>query len=96
MTITSNKRVKRAVRAHYSVIVSAHFSIMILVRLRENFDLSQGRDLMFVSYSHTSDRFDSKDDVCSHIIDVNMCAMQVNNVIDQSILISRNSRLSTI
>ena len=96
MTITSNERVKRAIRAHHSIIIFARFSIMISVRLRDHSKLFHDRDLMFTSYSQTFDRFDSKDEICSHIIDVNMCVVQVNNAIDRAILISRNSRLSII
>ena len=57
MTITSNERVKRAVRAHHNVIISARFSIMISMRLRDHSKLSHDRNLLFTSYNQTFDRW---------------------------------------
>ena len=96
MQITLKDKIKRVIRAHHTITIFALFSIMISIRLRENSDLSIDRDLMFTLYDQIFARFESEREVLAHIIDVNMCAIQINNATIELVIISRNSRLNTV
>ena len=98
MTVTPAKqRVNRVVRASTKIVVPAHSSTMVPVRLRgDNNELPKGRDYMFLPYQQTSSRFGVEGGVLSHITDANMCAVQVNNTLDTSVTIGKNSRLGTV
>ena len=93
--ILIKQKVNRMMRVFIKIIVSIHFNIMIFVRLR-NHDLSKERDYMFLFYQQFSNRFKIKENVFSHIIDVNMCAVQVNNIFETLIIINKNFRLNIV
>ena len=96
MTITLDEKIKRVVRALHIITMLAHSSIMISVRLCENSNFCHDRDLMFIFYDQTSHRFNSEENVLAYIIDVNICAIQVNNTTTKFVIISRNSRLDIV
>ena len=93
--ILIKKRINRVIRFSIQMIVSTHFSVMIFIHFR-NSQLLKNRDYMFFSYQQTSNRFGIEENVLSHIIDAHICAVQVNNILNISIIIDRNSRLNIV
>lgn len=97
ITVTSVKnKINRIIRALTATTISSYSSTMLSVRLRGNTQLPSDRDFMFVSYQQISNRFDFGDGILFHVIDANLSIMQVNNTLDQSINIDKNSRLDIL
>ena len=91
--VTKNDvRVKRTIRTQIDVIIFAHSCSAISIKLRE-FKLSN-RDMLFNS-SHIK-RLNKKNKVFAHLVNFNFFFVQVKNIIDQSIMITRNERLNTL
>jgi len=87
-------KIKRVVRVFGTTVIPTRASAIILVRLRGK-ELLKNRDLMFTS-AKSADRFDLDNGVLSHVIDVNLCAVQVNNILSQAVIVSKNSRLDIV
>ena len=91
IVITKNeKRVKRIVRTQINAVISTHFCSAISIKIRDR-KLSN-RDLMF-NFEHI-ERLDKKNEIFTHIIDVNFFIVQVKNIIDELIIIKRSKRLN--
>ena len=69
---------------------------MIFIHFRGNNKLLKNHNYIFLSYQQTFNRFEIEENVLSHIIDVHMCAVQVNNILDTSIIIDKNFRLNIV
>ena len=93
--IFKRNKVNKIVRAHNVIIVSFYSNTMIFICFRNKSKLFKNRDLMFMSMK-LSDCFNFDDNVLSHIIDVNMCVVQINNIFDKSIIIFKNFRLNIV
>lgn len=98
MNVIIAEKIQRMIRVLSIIVVSTYFIMMIFTRLRSKSKtkLSSDKDFMFTSYHQTSMRFDIDGDILNHMIDVNMCAMQVNNIFDDFVIITRNCRLSIV
>ncbi|KAL8814451.1 MAG: hypothetical protein Q9191_008550, partial [Dirinaria sp. TL-2023a] len=97
MSVIAADKIHRVVRALSTIVVSANSIMMIPTRLRGKSDLPSDRELMFTPYRQTSTRFGADGDgILSHIVDANMCAMQVNNISNESVTVARNCRLGTV
>ena len=85
--------VKRVVICAIATTLSFHFSIMILIKVRENVALSD-RDFIF----HFSSNFilEPEDETLSHIVNANINMIQISNASDHSITISRRMRLEML
>ena len=94
MKIKSDERIKRVIRAHYTIIVSFKLITFISIRLRKVVFLFKKCNLMF--HSKVSSRFDDNENIFLYIIDANMCIVQMNNASNQSIVIFRNFRLDVV
>lgn len=93
ITLVKNK-IKRAIKALDKIVISIQSIIMIFVRLYEK-KLSKRRNLMFIS-TKSFDKFEIDNKVLSHIIDVNLCAIQVNNISFEIVIIFKNSRFNFV
>ena len=93
--IFKRNKINKVVRVYDVTVMPSHLNIMIFIRFRDKSEFFKNRDLMFMP-AELSDRLDLDDDVLNHIIDVNMCVVQVNNISDKSIIIIKNSRLNIV
>lgn len=91
------EKIHKAIRIYDVIIVLSYLSIMISIRLRDKCKakLSRDCDFMFMLIK-LFNRFELNKDVLNHIIDTNMCAIQVNNVINKFVIIEKNFYLNTI
>ena len=98
MTVISIKqKVNRMIQIFIKIVIPIYFNIMIFVRFRDdNNELFKNRDYMFFSYQQISSRFNVERNILSHIINVNMCVVQINNILDISIIIDKNFRLNIV
>ena len=92
--LNNKKKMKRVIRTHHTIIVLAHSSIMIATRFRDQASLFVDRDLIFLSQIST--HFEKEEDILFHIVDANMCAIQINNATNKSIIIVRNCRFDIV
>ena len=69
---------------------------MILIYFRNNNEFLKNRDYMFLSYQQTFNRFEIEENILSHIIDVHMYVVQINNILDTSVIIDKNFRLNIV
>lgn len=72
VTLVKNK-MKRAMRALSRIVILIRSITMILVQFRGS-ELSKDRNLLFIS-TKDSARFEINDEVFSHVINVNLCAI---------------------
>lgn len=72
-------KIKRIVRTFDKTIISTRLDVIILVRIC-NKELFESCNLIFISTTNLN-RFDFKSKVLLYIIDVNLCAIQVNNIL---------------
>lgn len=91
------EKIHKAIRTYDITIVLSYSSIIISIRLRNKCKakLSKNRNFIFMS-TKLSNRFKSNKNVLNHITNASMCAIQVNNITNKSIIIEKNSRLNTI
>jgi len=94
IVILIKNKIKKVVKVFSKIVVLASSSTMIFIRLRDK-KLSKRRDLMFTS-TKDSNRFDINKKILFYIIDVNLCAIHVNNASSKAITIFKNSRLSFV
>lgn len=93
VTLIKNK-IKRVIRVFNKIIVAASSSTIIFIKFR-NKKLSKKRYLMFI-LTKESNRFEINNKILSYIINVNLCAIQINNTSSKAITIFKNSRLSFV
>ncbi len=93
VTLVKNK-VKKAIKSSNKTIIFAQSTTIISIRLREK-KLFKNRNLLFISIED-SKRFENNNEILLHIIDVNLCAIQVNNISSKTITISKNCRLDFV
>ncbi len=93
VTLIKNK-IKRVIRVFNKIIVAASSSTIIFIQFR-NKKLSKKRNLMFI-LTKESNRFEINNKILSYIINVNLCAIQINNTSSKAIIIFKNSRLSFV
>lgn len=93
VTLNKNK-IKRVIRVFNKIIVAASSSTIIFIQFR-NKKLSKKRNLMFI-LTKESNRFEINNKILSYIINVNLCAIQINNTSSKAIIIFKNSRLSFV
>ena len=86
-------RVDRAIRFLEQFTISFHIHMIVSMKIRDQI-LSIDRNYFF--HSKKNVRFETKNDFFVHIIDVNIIVVQMKNVIDVSIIISRNSKLNKL
>ena len=86
-------RVNRTVRTAAKTIVVFETCMTVSVRVRES-DLSFDRDYSFHSKSERQLR--SEDEYFAHIIDSEICAVQIRNTISRSFVISKNDKLNEL
>ena len=68
--------------------------INVSIQIRDNLTLSVDRNYMF--HSKALFDFNSKDNVFTHIVDVNMNMIQIRNVFHETIIISRHAKLKRV
>ena len=88
-----NSAVKRVVICAIATTLSFHFNKIILIKVRENVALSD-RDFMFHFSSNSI--LESEDDALSHIVNVNISMIQINNAFNQNVTISRRMRFEIL
>ena len=91
--IREKKRIKHVVRLQTIIIILIHFCLAISIKMRNN-KLFVDRNFMF-NFTDIN-RFDKKNGVFSHIVNVNFFVIQIKNVINQSIAIIKNKRLNIL
>ena len=91
-----NTQINNIVRVFANIVISFKFFVIIVTRFREITKLSRDRNFVFLLYNQIFNRFENEKKILNYIVDVNMCIVQVNNIIDQSIIIEKNSRFETI
>ena len=94
--ISIKNKMKRVMKILKTIIILIYNNFLIFIKFREITKLFVDWDFMFIFYQQTFTRFDFDENVFSYIIDVNMCAIQMNNAIDKVIIIKKNNRLKTI
>ncbi len=94
--ILIKNKINRIIRTFIIIIILSHSSTITLVYLREDTQLSQNCDFIFVSYQQISNCFNFKDEILFYVIDVNLFIIQVNNTLNQFIKIDKNSRLNSL
>ena len=94
--ISCQNKTYRIIKALSAITVLSRSSVIVSVRLRNNTQLFSDCNFIFVSYQQISNRFDIEDRFLSYIIDVNFSIVQINNTLDQSIKIDKNSRLDSL
>ena len=90
---TKSSSVKRVVMCMTAIIVSSYISMKISTTLRSKLKLSE-RDYMF--YSDQNARLEYEEEIFSHIVNFNFSSVFVTNSSDNSITISKRSRLRII
>ena len=92
--VNTNKRVDRLIRIKKIMSLSSHSIINVLIQIRDNFCLSIDKNYIF----HFKVNFElkSKNNVYSHIINVNIFIIQIRNVIDEVYIISRHVKLNRV
>ncbi len=93
VTLKLETRVNRVILVERLVIISTKSIATVSTRMRDKF-LSE-RDYLFQSISRELN-LESVDEVMTHIMSVNVVAMQVCNFIEKSVIISRRARLDRI
>ena len=96
MIISIKNKMKRVMKVLKATIISIHNNFLIFIKFCEITELFVDRNFMFIFYQQIFIRFDFNKNIFSYIINVNMCAIQMNNAIDKVIIIEKNSRLKTI
>ena len=93
--INMNSSIKRVVRVSVVTKISIKFNVIISFKMRDkNNALSIERDFMFVF--KRIDRLKKNDDVLSHIINVVIEIVLINNVSIENVFISKNCHIDTI
>ena len=91
--ISRDKRMNRIVKFLKQLIIFSHTHMIVFVKIREQI-LSTNRDYFF--YSLENNRLKTENDFFIHIFDVNFIVVQIRNSTNQSIIISRNSKLDKL
>ena len=95
VTLIKNN-VNRIIRTLIAITILLKCNTIISMRLRDNTQLLQNCNFMFLLYQQTFNYFDLEDEILSYIIDVNFSIMQINNTLDQFIKIDKNPRLDSL
>lgn len=93
VTSRDDSRVDRAIRVLKQLVISSHTHMIISVKIREQI-LSSNRDYSFNAKKDS--RFDVENDFFAHITNAHIVTVQVRNVINQSITISKNAHLDKL
>lgn len=93
ITLIKNK-IKRAMRALSKTIILARSIIMISIYFCEK-ELFKRRNLLFISTKDFK-KFELSDEILFHIINVNLCAIQINNTSFKIVIIFKNSCLDYV
>ena len=91
--ISKDIRVNRTVRAIAKTIVVFETCMTVSVRVRRS-DLSSDRDYSFHSKSKRQLR--SEDEYFAHVIDSEICAIQMRNTTSRSFIISKNDKVNEL
>ncbi len=95
ITFVKNK-INKIVKTFTALTILLKSSTMVPVRLRNNTQLLSDRDFMFVFYQQIFNRFGFDDEIHFYVINVNFSIIQINNILDQSIKIDKNSCLESL
>ena len=93
VTFRFEKCIKRIIRIQIVIIISSYSIFVILIKFRDS-KLSIDQNYMF--NFNCIERLNKKNDVFFHIIDVNFDVIQIRNVTNKSIFISKNERLNVL
>ena len=91
--IKNNERINRIIRFQTNIFVSIHTCMSIFIKFRDS-KLFVDRNIIF--NSNYIERLNKESDSFSHIVDVNFCVVQMKNVTNALIAITKNKRLNTL
>ena len=86
--------IKQIMRVVENIKMSARFNTIISYKLRDKIILSIDRDFMFIS--QRIKRLKLNDDIFSHIVNVNINVVIIQNISNKKVFISKNSRIDII
>ena len=92
--VNVENRVDRLISIKKIIFLSFHFVTNVFIQIRHNFYLLIDKNYIF--YSKINFELKSKNDVYSHIVDVNILIIQIRNVIDEIYIISRHVKLNRV
>ena len=92
--VNIDKRVDRLIRIKKIIFLSFHFVTNVFIQIRENFCLSIDKNYIF--HSKINLELKSKNDVYFYIVDINISMIQIRNVIDETYIVSRYTKLSRV
>ena len=91
--ISRDARVNKMIKITKQLIIFSHIYMTIFVKIRDQFVVVD-RDYFF--HSRDDNRLKAKNEFFAHIIDVNFVVVQIYNVTNQIVVISRNFKLKKL
>ena len=86
-------KIERVIKSLQQLIISSYTHIIVSIKIRKQIFFIN-RDFFFNSRENS--RFETKKNFFAYIIDVNITTIQIRNVINTSITISRNFKLNKL
>ena len=92
--IFKNQRIVRAIKLIDKIIISSHTCLVVSVKIRDQ-NLSTDRDYNFESKQNFQ-QLELENDFFNHIIDVHFAVVQIRNVINVSIILSKHAKIDML
>ena len=88
-----NFRIDRVIRALQQTIISLNTQMTISIKIRDK-QISNDRDYSFMSFDESRLKF--AEEFFQHIVDSQIVVVQVRNIIDKPIIISKNKKIGRL
>ena len=92
--ILKSQRIVRAVRSVDKITISSHTCLVVFVKIRDQ-SLSTNRNYSFESKQNFQ-QLEFEDDFFNHITDAHLVVVQIRNVINVSIILSKHAKIDML
>ena len=92
--IFKSQRIVRAVRSVDKITISSHTCLVVSVKIRDQ-NLSADRNYNF-EFKQNFQQLEFEDDFFNHIIDAHLVVVQIRNVINVSIILSKHAKIDML
>ena len=89
-----SQRIVRAIRSVDKIIISSHICLVVSVKIRDQ-SLSTNRNFNF-EFKQNFQQLEFENDFFNHIIDVHLAIVQIRNVINVSIILSKHAKIDML
>ena len=92
--IFKNQRIVRTIKSIDKITISSHTCLIVFVKIRDQ-SLSTNRNYNF-EFKQNFQQLEFEDDFFNHIIDAHLVVVQIRNVINVSIILSKHAKIDML